>query len=315
MHKIKSFLKFVEIQTKVASFFPFVTGTSMVIFMGFRLDPINLMLMFLSLLMIDLTTTGLNHLMDYKRAVLKTGYHYQVHNPLGKGDLSESEAQYALITMLIIGALSGIFLAFRTDVWVLLMGGLAFFIGVTYSYGPLPISRTVLGETLSGLFMGGLIPFIAFYIHVYTSNPLSLSVKEGLFIFSINYKILLPVIWVSLPLVALISNIMLANNICDRDEDIVNNRYTLPVVMGQAHSVKLYVFLVLFSYLSSILGVILGFIPITQLIVLLSFPMVMKQTKKFYQKQVKGETFILAVKNFVVFASLNLVGIMVQWLL
>lgn len=315
MHKLNSFLKFVEIQTKVASFFPFITGTLMAVYLDFKLNLINLFLMFFALLMIDLTTTGLNHYMDYRRAVLKTGYHYQVHNPLGKGELSESEAKYSLIAMLVLGTLAGLGLVLRTDLWVLALGGLAFVIGVTYSFGPVPISRTVLGEAMSGIFMGGLIPFLSFYIHAFTASPLEVTLNDQTIALFINHELVVPALWIGLPLIALIANIMLANNLCDREEDFVNRRYTLPVTMGAEKAIILYQGLVAFAYLSVIAGVVFGILPITQLLVLLSLPLVYKNTKIFAQKQSKGETFVTAVKNFVMVALMNVVGLAIAILI
>lgn len=311
MFKIKAFLKFVEIQTKVASLFPFVIGTLMAVFMGFKLNLINLGLMFFALLMIDLTTTGLNHYMDFRRAVLKTGYHYQVHNPLGKGDLSDKEAKYALIGMLTLGAIAGLGLVMRTDLWVLVLGAVAFLIGVTYSFGPVPISRTVLGEAMSGIFMGGLIPFLSFYIHAYDENLLMLDIVEQSIVLKINYGMILPALWIGLPLIAFISNIMLANNLCDLEEDFINRRYTLPVTIGADKAIVLYQGLVIFAYVVLLLGIFLRIIPLELLLVLISVPITLKNTKAFSKKQIKGETFVTAVKNFIVVAALIVIGLVV----
>lgn len=312
MHQFKAFFKFVEIQTKVASFFPFLIGTLFAVYMNLSIDIPNLLLMFFSLLMIDLSTTGLNHYMDYRRAVLRSGYHYQVHNPLGKGDFSEKSAKNALIIMLSLGAIFGIVLVLRTDLWVLFFGAMAFFIGVVYSFGPVPISRTILGELMSGLFMGGLIPLLSFYIHAYTVNPLELSYQGGTLNFSVDIELLLPLLILTLPLVALIAGIMLANNTCDRDEDFINKRYTLPVTMGLDKSLMLYKILVGLSYLSIAFGIGFDILPIACALVFVTMPTVTKQTGAFTSRPDKGETFINAVKNFVFVSGSLAMGLLVS---
>ncbi|MBE0450649.1 MAG: UbiA family prenyltransferase [Clostridia bacterium] len=303
MHQIKAFFKFVEIQTKVASFFPFLIGTLFAVYKDIAIDIPNLLLMFFSLLMIDLTTTGLNHYMDYRRAVLRSGYHYQVHNPLGKGDFSEKAARTSLWVMLSLGAIFGIVLVLRTDLWVLFFGAMAFFIGVVYSFGPVPISRTILGELMSGVFMGGLIPLLSFYVHAYNIQPLTLSYQSGILGFFVDVQVFLPILVLSLPLIALIAGIMLANNICDREEDFVNKRYTLPVTMGLEKSLMLYKILVGLSYLSIAFGIGFDILPIACALVFVTMPAVTKQTAVFTSRPVKGETFINAVKNFVYVAG------------
>ena len=163
---MKAFLKFVEIQTKVASIFPFLLGTLMAQYLDQNIDGFNLVLMLISLICIDMATTGYNHLFDYKRALLKTGYHFEHHNPISSGELKETSAQVGLIILVGLGAIAGIVLVLRTDVLILILGGLAFAVGLGYSMGPLPLSRTILGELFSGVFMGGLITFISAYMAV-----------------------------------------------------------------------------------------------------------------------------------------------------
>ena len=55
-----------------------------------------------------------------------------------------------------------------------------------------------------------------------------------------NLSELLVIVIVSIPLTMGISNIMLANNICDLDDDIVNHRYTLPIYIGKDRSMLLF---------------------------------------------------------------------------
>ena len=68
---IKSFLKLVEIQTKAASVTPFALGTLIAIYRFGEFNFMNFLLMFISLLCIDMATTAINNYMDYKKAVRK----------------------------------------------------------------------------------------------------------------------------------------------------------------------------------------------------------------------------------------------------
>jgi len=309
---MKKFLRFVEIQTKVASVIPFVIGTLFAVYTGARINIINMAIMLVSLLCIDMATTGLNHYKDYKKAVLKEGYHYEVHNPMGQGAVTAMGAKIILAILLVIGAVSGLALFLRTDYIILILGGISYGIGLTYSAGPLPASRTVLGELFSGAFMGGLIPFVSYYIHIYETSPININFTTKIFEISLDIPAILPIIWISLPLIFLIANIMLANNICDVKEDFINKRYTLPISMGLDKSIILFKLLNLLSVLSIIAGVAFKLIPIFMLTIILGIPVLYKQTMTFSKNPVKGETFVNAVKNFVLTGLLIIAGLILS---
>lgn len=313
MQTVKAFLKLVEIRTKVASMLPFLLGTLMAYHALRRVDGINLSLMFISLLSIDLTTTGLNHYFDYKRANLKTGYHYEAHNPVSSGEFSPGKALGLLVLLACVGVLTGLGLVFRTDLVVLLLGALAFAVGIGYSAGPLPLSRTILGELFSGLFMGGLIPFLAFYIHLPANYLGSIDMAGGTIQLVLHFDKMAPLIFSSIPMVLFIANIMLANNICDAEEDIVNKRYTLPISIGRKNALKLYQLNVVAAYAVVIGSVLIKILPIGYLMTLIAVPTLYKQTKMFVSNPKKSETFKLSVKNFLVFSSMGLMGLFMAY--
>ncbi len=312
---MKAFLKFVEIQTKVASVFPFMMGTLMALYLEQNIDGLNLILMLVSLICIDMATTGYNHLFDYKRALLKTGYHYEQHNPISSGELKVTSAQIGLMLLVGMGAIAGILLVLRTDMLILILGGLAFGVGLGYSMGPLPLSRTILGELFSGVFMGGLITFISAYIHFDAAQIIRIYNIDQIVTLWINFSLVLPILMISIPLIFLISNIMLANNICDMSEDFINKRYTLPISIGLVNSKRLYFGLVVGAYLALLIGMILKILPFQFALVDLTIPVIWIQTQAFLREPVKSKTFKMAVKNFILFAmAMVLSMILALWM-
>lgn len=312
---MKAFLKFVEIQTKVASVFPFMMGTLMALYLDQNIDGFNLFLMLISLICIDMATTGYNHLFDYKRALLKTGYHYEQHNPISSGELKVTSAQIGLMLLVGMGAIAGILLVLRTDMLILILGGLAFGVGLGYSMGPLPLSRTILGELFSGVFMGGLITFISAYIHFDAAQIIRIYNIDQIVTLWINFSLVLPILMISIPLIFLISNIMLANNICDMSEDFINKRYTLPISIGLVNSKRLYFGLVVGAYLALLIGMILKILPFQFALVDLTIPVIWIQTQAFLREPVKSKTFKMAVKNFILFAmAMVLSMILALWM-
>lgn len=303
---ISSFLKLVEIQTKVASMIPFFLGT---VYTLYRFDNFNLknfIIMFISLLSVDMGTTAINNYMDYRRAIKKQGYNYETHNAIVKYNLKESVVVAAIIILFLLAIVFGILLYLNTNFIVLVLGAISFAASVLYSYGPIPISHMPLGEIFSGLFMGFIIVFISIFIHLYDSNIIFYSFTNDILNIGLNIKELIYIFLLCIPAIVGIANIMLANNTCDIDDDIVNKRYTLPIFIGKEKALKLFRALYYIAYLDVMLLIILGITPIISAVSLLTFIPVNKNIKLFFDKQTKKDTFVLAVKSFVM---LNIVQV------
>ncbi|WIV11261.1 1,4-dihydroxy-2-naphthoate polyprenyltransferase [Proteiniborus sp. MB09-C3] len=304
---ISSFLKLVEIQTKVASVIPFFLGT---VYTLYRFDNFNLknfIIMFISLISVDMGTTAINNYMDYRKAVKKHGYNYETHNAIVNYSLKESVVVATIILLFLLAIVFGILLYINTNFIVLALGAVSFAASVLYSYGPIPISHMPLGEIFSGLFMGFIIVFISVFIHIYDSNIIFYSFANEVLSLGLNIKEIIYVFLLCIPAIVGIANIMLANNTCDIDDDIVNKRYTLPIFIGKERALKLFRALYYIAYLDIVLLIILGIIPTISAISLLTFIPINKNIKLFIEKQTKKDTFILAVKNFVI---LNIVQVL-----
>jgi 1,4-dihydroxy-2-naphthoate octaprenyltransferase len=297
--KIKAFLKLVEIQTKVASVIPYVTALLYVLYSTKHLNWLNMLIMFCSMIIFDMTVTALNNYFDYKRAEKKHGYNYEIHNSIVQYGLKTSTVKATIAVMVTISAALGLLLVYRTNLITLVLGGLCFVIGFAYSYGPMPISRTPFGEIFSGLTMGLGIPFITYYVNVYDSNVLNLSlVGRGLTI-SMDIYQLAGILLVSLPAVFGIANIMLANNICDIEDDLPNKRYTLPIVVGREKAITLLKILFALAYVAIVGAVVLGVLPLYSLLALLTIIPLSKNVKMFVANPTKKDTFGAIVGSFV----------------
>ena len=226
---ITSFFKLVEIQTKVASVIPYILGT---VFALYKFDNFNAkeaVLFFLSMIVFDMTTTAINNYVDYTKAIKKEGFGYEEHNAITKYGLKPKRVLGIIISMLIISATLGIMLFLNTDIAILIIGVVCFGIGIFYSFGPIPISRTPFGEIFSGLTMGFFITFLAVYIHIFDQGVLNINISNWNFSVLIDIKMIMSIFIITIPAITGISNIMLANNICDIDDDFVNRRFTLPI--------------------------------------------------------------------------------------
>lgn len=296
---IISFLKLVEIQTKVASIIPYLVGTVFALYKFDNFNMKNAILLFLSMIIFDMTVTAINNYVDYIKAIKKEGFGYEEHNAITKYGLKPKTVLGIIIVMLIVSSLLGILLFLNTNIIILLVGLVCFTIGIFYSFGPIPISRTPFGEIFSGVTMGFFITFLAIYIHIFDKGILNISIIDGNFELMINLKVIISIFVISIPLIVGIANIMLANNICDIEDDFINRRFTLPIYIGKENALNIFKYLYYIGFIGVIIGVILKVLPIISLLVLVVFIPINKNIKSFYIVQSKKDTFILAVKNFI----------------
>lgn len=296
---IISFLKLVEIQTKVASIIPYLVGTVFALYKFDNFNMKNAILLFLSMIIFDMTVTAINNYVDYIKAIKKEGFGYEEHNAITKYGLKPKTVLGIIIVMLIVSSSLGILLFLNTNIIILLVGLLCFTIGIFYSFGPIPISRTPFGEIFSGVTMGFFITFLAIYIHIFDKGILNISIIDGNFELMINLRVIISIFVISIPLIVGISNIMLANNICDMEDDFINRRFTLPIYIGKVNALTIFKCLYYIGFVGISIGVILKVLPIVSLLTLLVLIPINKNIKSFYILQSKKDTFILAVKNFI----------------
>lgn len=202
----------------------------------------------LSAICFHLAVNGHNQLSDYRRYQNSTTVQDSTNNIIKRFAISIPWAYSVLGILLLIFLISGLYLAYLSGWSLLLLGGVSFLVGYCYSGGPYPLLKPPLGELLSGLAMGLNIVLLGVYINIYNAPTYD------------NWFWLTGSI-VSLPAVFTIANIMLANNICDKDEDVVIGRKTLAYYLGTKHSLTLLQINYIFSYLGLILSAILGYLP------------------------------------------------------
>lgn len=297
------FLEFVELKTKVASVFPMCIGFAWSQWQYHQLNVTNSLLFALAVIAFDMCTTAINNTMDYHKAYDVT--YQRDENVIGKHQLNFKSMTFIIYGLLIFASLISLLLVVRTDLLLLPVGALCFLIGIFYTFGPYPLSRLPLGELFSGVTMG----FGIFFLAIYVQDPHQLFYShwnsESISI-TLKWMQALKIGVMSLPLVALIANIMLANNICDYQQDLKNRRYTLVHYLGEQHSLYLYTALHSLAWLMFALFIIWKWLPLIALLVFLAYPISFKTLLTFLKKQVKQKTFIESIKNFVLVSSIYL---------
>lgn len=302
---IAQFLRFVDIRTKFTSMLPVLLGVlwSLYYFQSFNL--LNTVVFFIASILLDFTTTSINVLVDYQTASSEA--FKREHNIIGRENISEKLVVQYIFAMLGLYFLLGAFLIIRTDLALLPLGILSAVIAVTYTYGPIPISRMPLGELFSGPPLGFGIIFIAIYVNNPESLLLSLRFQETAFVLQGNWEAILAIFFFSLPQILLISNIVLANNICDLKQDIENHRFTLVYHIGKEKSIQLYNWLTYGSYAVLAIPILFGWLPWIMILIYPTLIYVHQQVILFNQRQEKSETFVTSVKSFLIFTVVELI--------
>lgn len=300
---LRTFLEVVEIQTKIASFFPFIIG---VLFASTYFKQFHFgytLFFFIGMLLFDMTTTAINNYMDYTKAK-STSYKYE-QNVIGKEQLDPTTIRHLIFFMMGLSAIVGFSLSILTGWFVFVFGGLMCLVGIFYTFGPLPLSRMPLGELFSGVTMGLGIFAIVVYLNTFTDPVFFLSFQFSTGMFSLNGNVwqILAMIWAALPLMFTIADIMLANNLRDFETDIENQRYTLVYHIQKKPALRLFQLLMYSCYLVILIGWPFGIFSWEQLLVFLTLPIVHKHLMNHKKQVDQPQSFGYAIKNMILFNS------------
>ncbi|MDU0408933.1 1,4-dihydroxy-2-naphthoate octaprenyltransferase [Lactococcus lactis] len=302
---LKTFFNFTRIQTLPAALLSPIAGCLFAFwyFGSFHFWPT--LLFFIGLASINLFVSAWNNLMDYQKAL---DPEYKKWNIIVAKSINPKLALNICLALLATDVVVGLIVLFLTNLAILPIGGLCFLIAIFYTYGPFAFSRFPLGEILAGLCEGFFGFFLAVYINSYDKGYFFINFDRNWFMtWTWDFKILLPILLVGLMCFVQNFNIMFSDNICDLEQDIRNERYTLPYYLKIPLSLKVFTGLYLFAGLCILIAIALGILPIWSLLMSIIALKVIPNIKKFRAKQSKSETFHLQIDNLMLFnASLAL---------
>jgi len=293
-------LELVEFKAKTASVLPFFIGICFSLYNFHKLHLGLVLLYFVAMFIFNMAVDILDNYNDYHHATEIHDYREKT-NIIGRENLNLKVVFRMMVGMIIVSALIGIGLSFVVGRPFLLMGLFCYGVGIFYSSGPRPLSSLPLGEVFSGLTMGFMITILCVYLNTYE-------------VFQWNFTNLSEIFLISLPNTLWIANLMLANNICDLEEDEKNNRFTLVHYLRKPRAIHLFVGMNIAAILALLLSVTIGIAPWTMLGTFLAAPFIYKQVQIFRMKQVKRETFICAVRILAVGAAAQVISFALAFL-
>lgn len=294
------FLELVEIKAKTASVAPFLLGMCFSAYYFGHLNWIVSSVFFIAMLLFNMVVDMLDNYNDYYHADSES--YQQKTNIIGRENISPKLVLGLIVSFTLIATIMGIWLVVKAGLPVLWMGIFCFAVGFLYSSGPHPISSLPLGELFSGFTMGFMIVLLSVYLNCYQ-------------VFSWNFKNLASIFLVALADELWISNLMLANNLCDAQEDEDNHRTTIIHFIGKKAGLFFFSLKNILAFLIIILLPFMGLAPKFVWLTVIIVPFVWRQNKILINKQVKTETFISGVKILLVGSMTYLVTYLIGLLI
>lgn len=216
---VRQFLSIVEIRTKVISVSTYVLATLYTVAAGRNVDLLDAVLLLAAVLCVDMGTTAFNTFYDYVRGVDVPHLTVEPDKVLVHEGVAPAHAFLVSVALYLLAAVTGIAVVVLSSWWILAAGIVSMLVGFLYNGGPLPISRTPLGELFAGGFLGSVLFLVVYAVHAE-------AVGWSVFI-------------ASLPSTLVIASVLTVNNTCDLDGDREAGRLTLAIVLGRRLSTLL----------------------------------------------------------------------------
>ncbi len=277
-------------KTLPAAVVPVIVGSSLAIHDN-KFNGLAALIALICSLLIQIGTNFVNDLYDYLAGTDKKE-RVGPARVLATGLIKTAEMKTAIVAVFTITFLLGLYLVYLGGWLILLIGILSILAGIAYTAGPFPLAYNGLGDIFVFLFFGLVGTVGTYYVQALSITSLSL--------------------WASIPVGALITNILVVNNYRDIEEDFNNGKYTLAVKFGERFSRIQYVVFMILSY---VILFVVYFFHKQNLIVflpLLTLPMSLKLVKMIYTLKGKelNKTLELTARLSAIYGLLFATGIL-----
>ena len=277
-------------KTLLASAVPVIIGSSIAVF-DHEFKPIAAFFALICSALIQIGTNFVNDLYDFLHGTDKKD-RVGPTRVLAAGLVTPNEMKIAIIIIFGLSFLLGLYLVYIGGWIILLIGILSIMAGIAYTAGPLPLAYNGLGDIFVFIFFGFVGTVGTYYVQALQLTP---------FVF-----------WVSIPVGALITNVLVVNNYRDINEDKLNGKHTLAVKLGQKFTRLQYL---VFTVISYAILLVVYFTYKQELIIflpVLSLPLAIKLIKMIYTLEGKelNKTLELTAKLSAIYGILFALGIL-----
>ncbi|OGU99731.1 MAG: 1,4-dihydroxy-2-naphthoate octaprenyltransferase [Ignavibacteria bacterium RIFOXYC2_FULL_35_16] len=229
--KIDSWIIASRPRTLLAAFVPVMVGSAVAFNEG-KLKIILSLSALLCSLLIQVGTNFTNDLYDFLKGS-DTTKRKGPRRVLASGLISVGEMKTAIVLTFLTAFLIGLFLVYHGGFVILVIGILSILAGLAYTAGPYPLAYNALGDIFVFMFFGIIGTVGTYYLH---TNDLSIVSFIS-----------------SIPVGALVTNILVVNNYRDIEEDKTAGKKTLAVKLGKNFTLYQFTFLIVLSFLVPLL--------------------------------------------------------------
>jgi 1,4-dihydroxy-2-naphthoate octaprenyltransferase len=289
--KIDSWILASRPKTLLAAVVPVLVGSALA-FYDDSFQPVAAIFALMCSVLIQVGTNFTNDLYDFMKGADRKD-RYGPHRALASGWLTVNEMKIAVILTFSIAFLLGMYLVYLGGIPILIIGILSILAGLAYTAGPYPLAYNGLGDIFVFLFFGLIGTTGTFYVQ--------------------TMKVTYLVFWSSIPVGALITNILVVNNYRDTDEDRIAGKKTLAVIFGKRFARYQYIFFMIVSYLIPLVVYFTFKQNIWVFLPLLTFPISFKLVKMIFTLEGKqlNKTLELTARLSLLYGILFALGILI----
>lgn len=213
-------------RTLPAAVAPVIVGTALAVRDG-RFSPLAAVVALIAALLLQIASNFANDLGDFVRGT-DTAERVGPLRVTTAGLLTAGDVKRGIVVVLAGAALCGLYLIWVGGWPILLVGLLSMLAAVAYTYGPIPFGYYGLGDFATFLFFG-----IIAVVGTYYTQALAVS----------------PLVWIAaIPMGALVTAILVVNNVRDVDQDRAGGKRTLAVKLGRTGARIEYLLMLALAY-------------------------------------------------------------------
>jgi 1,4-dihydroxy-2-naphthoate octaprenyltransferase len=218
-------------RTLPAAVGPVIVGTALTISAG-AFDPLAALAALLAALLLQIASNFANDLGDFERGT-DTAERVGPMRVTTAGLLTASDVKRGIVVVLGLAAVCGLYLIWTGGWPILAVGVLSMLAAVAYTYGPLPFGYYGLGDVATFVFFGFMAVVGTYYVQAHAAPA---------------------VVWIAaIPMGALVTAILVVNNVRDADQDRAGGKRTLAVVLGRRGARIEYLVMLALAYIVPII--------------------------------------------------------------
>jgi 1,4-dihydroxy-2-naphthoate octaprenyltransferase len=193
------------------------------------------------------------------------------------GIIEPARVKQAMYATFALAVLSGTYLVYVGGVPILVIGLLSVASGIAYTGGPYPLGYHGLGDLFVFVFFGVIAVAGTFYVQAASAlaAPLATGIPEG--------TVTAVSLAASLPVAGISTNILVVNNIRDREEDETTGKRTLAVRFGYRFSRVEFAALLALAYVTPVWFYLEGF-GLSVFLPVLSLPLAAAVTRTVFER-------------------------------